>query len=534
MKASRHSPSSSTSRGTGSGGSSKTAASSTSQEVAPASNAQANEQLAAQRGDPTEREVYLRQAQAVVDESNARADTGLDPMWAEMNGGNRGVQPDNGTKPAEWRRGVKCGDEGWSLSSGCQAGGVRDLATFQTQLQGDLNFNGVFDEYTSMDSFASACVARYGADAGEPQIQAIAENLWSYAKTGMDVTGNTDVSQLQGLLYALDPMIAVASQSNTTHDEDLTLPGTEMVMPDAGGDEWYGRASMLECRLLSSVLAKELVPEEIVEIIEETTPEVSKTPEDDDVFSRSTFVMDVSSSMYNDHDTMRDYLNEVDFGDTRMAAMTDQDQDLQWHAGGAEVSQDEGRAVMDQLGGVNLRSGGSRTQEKKAEARAISDMFSEIGGSHDESGLVQILELLEARRASGDPVGLEGEQIVVATDESDSSPELIKEVWSLGRELGVLVKILFFTSDGVVIEIPITSLPEDYIDSIYEDSQREGVGVGQFTTHENNMNASTSAGGTHRRLAYSRLIGDWGRSHEAHGGEDFQKYDDVSDRTSRR
>ncbi len=525
MKASRHSSTSSS-----------PVSSSTSREQvsAPDSNAQANEALAAQSDPPTEREVYLRQAQSVVDESNARADTGIDPMWAEMNGGNRGVQPDGGTKPAEWRRGVKCGDEGWNLSAGCEAGGVRDLASFQRQLQGDLNFNGVFDEYTSVESFASACVARYGADAGEARIQAIAENLWSYASTGMDVTGNTDVSQLQGLLYALDPMIAVASQSNTTHDEDLTLPGTDMVVPGAGGDEWYGRASMLECRLLSSVLKKELIPEETVEVLEEVTPEPSKAPEDDDVFSRSTFVMDVSASMYNDHDTVRDYLNEVDFGETRMAAMTHHDEDLSWHAGGAEVSQDEGREVMNQLGDVNLRSGGSRTREKKAEARAISDMFSEIGGSHDESGLAKILELLEAKQASGDPVGLEGEQIVVATDESDSSPELIKEVWTLGRQLGVLVKILYFKGDGEVVEIPLTSLPEDYIDAIFEDSQAEGTGIGRFTTHENNMNASTSDGETHRRLAYSRLIGDWEDNHAAHGGEDFQKYDDLRDRTSRR
>ena len=270
------------------------------------SNAEAQEMLRAEGGGgESEREVYLRRAQAVVDESNAKANKGEDPMWLAMNGGNRGVYSDraDGSQPSAWRRGIECGDGKFRLDNGGTRGGIDSFGEFQTQIKADLNFNGVFDQYSSVESFASACVARYGTggEGRAAEVQAIAENLWSYAKMGSDVSGKTDVSELQGLLYALDPLIKDASLSNTEHDGPMTIPGTDTVLDNTDGDEWYGRATMLQCRLLSSVLSEELVPEEIITTVEDT-PEVitqvtPEPPKDDDSFDKSTYIVDVSSSM---------------------------------------------------------------------------------------------------------------------------------------------------------------------------------------------------------------------------------------------
>jgi len=492
--------------------------------------------------DGGDRELYLRLAQEVVTESNRRAARGEDPLWQTMNDDNQGVTSDIGTQPPAWRRGVKCGDGEFSLANGGRQGGLEDFDDFKQQIQDDLNFNGVFDAYSSVETFQSAVVARYGEESA-----CIAENLWAYAKTGADVTGKTDVSELQGLLYALDPQVAQASRSNTKHEGPLSVPGTEQVVPGADGDEWYGRATMLQCRLLSSVLDSELIPEvTITTTIEQTTQVVEEMPDgepDDDCFSKSTYIFDVSDSMFDDFDILRDYMDQIDSGDARFAGMLGSADPMVWHAGGAEISQDEGRALMAELDKLKLQRGHGRRDD----ATGVTSMFVDTdrlkdpdgvvaqsaGGAHDESSLQKVYDLLKEASEGPRPERLEGEQIVVSTDEGDSNPELIKQVWTLGRQLGVLVKILYLSRDTVT-EIPLTSLPEEYIDLMFEDSQLPGQDPGRFTVVENNRNASTSEDGQHRRLAWGRVISDWNRNHDAYGGEAFQRYDKISDRTPRR
>ncbi|MCO4748335.1 MAG: hypothetical protein KC912_26305, partial [Proteobacteria bacterium] len=262
---------------------------------APAKQAAEND-----HGGQTDREVYLRRAQAVVDQSNEDKD---DAFWHAMNGENKGVEKDGTTKPDEWYRGVKLeGDQVKGLHGG-NTGDVKTIEQFRTQISEDLNFNDAFTNFKSVEAFESATVKRYAAggdDKRVAQVTHIARNLWAYAKTGMDVGGKTNIAELQGMLYSLDTMIRDASMSNTPHEGSFEIPGAEGVELDSLGDGFYGRASILECRMLADLI-KEMPAEEktILELVEETVPRKEEEPVEEyvtrlDNFDETKFIVDMS------------------------------------------------------------------------------------------------------------------------------------------------------------------------------------------------------------------------------------------------
>jgi len=438
------------------------------------------------------REVYLRQAQDVVDESNELAAKGEDQVWLAQNGSNKGVFADGGDKPDEWKRGISTKDGEFGYVHGAEATGIDDLEEFQEQIAHDLNFNGVFDAYTSEQEFVSALVSQYGSSGGpdrKEQVRAIAENLWSYATEGQDVEGNTDVAELQGLLFALDPLIAEASQSNTTHDNNFTIPGTSIEL-GTGGDDYYGRATMLECRLLSSVLEDLPTPQDdtpvldqFEEQIETPEPSIDRTPEDDDVFGRTHFMTDVSGSMYGDFRALSDYFDEVDFGETRIGGLNSYYDELNWHNDGKAVPMEEGRDIMSDLARVGLHNKDFNLSGKKDKAEAISGAFKNIGGGKEESPITTALTMLEGMDDTRiDRV--EGEQIIIATDEGDSKPGRLRELRDMAREMGVLVKVLYFTSSKGIYEININKIKDETLDAFEAqlEAARENGGTGFNST----------------------------------------------------
>ena len=91
----------------------------------------------------------------------------------------------------------------------------------------------------------------------------------------MDLDGNTNVGELQGMLFSLDPLIAEASNSNTNNGETFTLPGSDVEL-NTGGDDLYGRATMLECRLLASILETPFGEEQETPLLDPTEEEPEK------------------------------------------------------------------------------------------------------------------------------------------------------------------------------------------------------------------------------------------------------------------
>ena len=506
-----------------------------------------------------EREVYLRQAQAVVDQSNENAANGTDKVWLEQNGGNVGVAPDNGKKPDEWKNGIYAADGGFGYVHDAKDTGIANLEEFRKQITADLNYNGVFDEYESSKAFESAVASQYGGSTPErkEQVRAIALNLWSYATVGADLEGNTNVSELQGLLYSLDPLIAEASASNTKHENTFTIPGTNLEL-DSGGDDLYGRATMLECRLLSSVLKEKAPPASEVEKEEELPPLLQSVPEtekenkppvDDDVFGRTHFIMDISASMYNDHKMLSEYFNEVDFGDTSIGGMTSHYSGVNWHGAtsgddaiGAPVSMDEGRDMMGGLARLNLDR--KSTSEKKDKAEGISNAFDGLGKGNEESSIETAYQMILKMKNENIAVDqTKGEQIVIATDEKDSFPKNLHALRDMANEMGILVKVLLFTTKGM-FEIRINDITDDLLDKV--DSEVNGpqptfgTSAGGRATQADNYNDAyrednaltlyeknddfRSSGDFHLALSWTRLA--------AHMG--LLPIGDMKDRQSRR
>lgn len=450
----------------------------------------------------SEREVYLRRAQTVVDESNELAAKGEDQVWLAQNSTNQGVMPDNDVKPDEWKRGISTKGGEFGYVHGAEATGIEDMQEFREQIVHDLNFNGVFDDYASSEEFEEALIAQYGQGSPErkEQVRHIARNIWSYGTVGADVEGNTDVAEFQGLLYSLDPLIAEASRSNTKHENTFTIPGTDLEL-GTGGDDYYGRATMLEARLLSSILDEPVSEPESEpgptldpEIEDEPDPVTDRTPGDDDVFGRTHFLSDISASMYDDFEFLADYLEEVDFGETRIGGLRSYFDELNWHAGGEAVPMEEGREIMHDLSRVGLKRGerGNSYGRKKDRAREISDAFERIGGGREESPITTALSMLREMQEQGHEVDLiEGEQIVIATDEGDSKPEQLRELRDLAREMGVLVKVLYFTSSGsngrgAVFEISINAIKDETLDlfeSQLSEAKQEDTGAHQTAFH---------------------------------------------------
>lgn len=196
--------------------------------------------------------VDVDEAGDVLAQSNANPTE----AWRVMNGGSTELNA-TGTKPRAWRRGFEIDGDQVSVNDGTQVHSVQTLDDYKKMVRDDFNFQKAtefFDDNGGQQAFLTALADKYpDHPLGAEALQQVGIQLWSYAQTGADTEGNTDIGQLQGLLRPLDTEIATSSDTNTPMSEtEFTLPGTDISLPE--GDDKHGRATILTTRHLMGSL----------------------------------------------------------------------------------------------------------------------------------------------------------------------------------------------------------------------------------------------------------------------------------------
>jgi len=271
-------------------------------------------------GDPPSvLEATIANAQEVLSSSNTAARNGADPLWSSTNGSTDQLVPTN--KPRQFKAGIELDENGqpvWNDGGASLGYGNADmgisflsmdpgddpaaavipaptLADFRARLVADFDFlggvSGFKERDQGADEFAAAIVRRtLGGDPDLSQmseaakikvlgIELLARNVWSYATRGADLSGKTDIGQMQGMLFTLDAQIALASNSNQEIDEtkpfvmgastneqgETTVAGLTAAAGRLGldpecvdlsdltlheADDVYGRATILQARHL--------------------------------------------------------------------------------------------------------------------------------------------------------------------------------------------------------------------------------------------------------------------------------------------
>lgn len=265
----------------------------------------------------------------------------------------------------------------------------------------------------------------------------------------------------------------------------------------------------------------------------EPEPEVSaqeisteRLPEDDDEFDKTTFVTDVSASMYDNFDMIADWADEVELGDTKLGGMTHFTKDVDQHDGGNEMDWKDSKKTLNKLGRLNMDKTRNRKQKKRKKDRAkqLSDAFKNIGGGREESAITTALKLLN-EIGDEDAASVKGQQIVIATDEGDSNPKEIRELQQQANEKGVLIKVLYWHKDNLY-EINLNQLTEKTLQQLDaeftadEDGQDE---KGELTSRRRN-DSKLTPGEDHLELNWKDLA-------EAEGIEPVEK---IKNRESRK
>jgi hypothetical protein len=404
-------------------------------------------------GEPTKdepkREMYLRHAQAVVTESNKKAAAGEDDFWKGVNGDNKGVHWDNGEKPIEWYRGIHADNNVFAPlrdqpRGSVAATGIDNIDELRTQIQDDLNFNGIFDKYEKEEAFIKALTDRFGEGCKERKvpIRPIAENLWAYGTTGMDVKQRTDVGELQGILYLLDPMIAEASESNTTHGGDFSIEDKQGASTefDKHGDDDYGRASSLECRLLSS-------------IVDSGDHEITG-------YDESYLLLDGSGSFKRDEYAKLAELLKTGGIDGRvaLAGFSGDPRTLQLFESGDTITAERATKILEIVSDYvckrDLNNLHKRMHEKvngeEILPKNIPTELTGMGGQQREQGLACALAWMEEieKMPGFDPNNGVKRQVVVATDEPDCNPGILLLLQTKAKKMNISVKVQYSFTKG--------------------------------------------------------------------------------------
>lgn len=205
------------------------------------------------------------QSQAVLDRSNEGEDTYFDFMnnnetSLSSSGASEHVGDKN--KPAAWYNGFQI--ENGEVNTYRSALDTRNVTTpeltmqdYQNMLIADFNFNGAIDQFQELggqDAFVQAMQERFpDHHLGQDGLAVLAEHVWSYATTGHDANEppRTNIAEMQGMLYELDPRIQHSSDTNTPmSDRPFTVDGIDT--PLRLGDGLHGRATILTTRHLLS------------------------------------------------------------------------------------------------------------------------------------------------------------------------------------------------------------------------------------------------------------------------------------------
>jgi hypothetical protein len=183
----------------------------------------------------------------VLEKSNAERDN----LWDLVNGGSTDLEATGDGKPEAWKRGLVLDGDEVRVNDGSSLDEVDTLPEYKQRLVDDFDFMGAKTDFLRAGgeaTFVGAVLRRYPTHPlGEENLKALAERIWSYAMTGADSDGHTDIGELQGLLYQLDGRIQTSSDTNTPMSTETLKVGDEDVPM---GDDVHGRATTLTTRHL--------------------------------------------------------------------------------------------------------------------------------------------------------------------------------------------------------------------------------------------------------------------------------------------
>lgn len=207
-------------------------------------------------------------AQAVLDASNTRANRPddalggtMDAIWATMNGGEGALNAADASqqtgpqaKPGAWYNAIRVEDGVPVVQRSPHDPRTTplpalDLQGYRAMIVRDFDYSGAITAFEAAGgeaAFVAAVLERDPANAAT--LGPIARQIWAYATTGADLGGATDIAQLQGFLYALDPQIQLSFDSNTPLGEWFDAGTPEAPLPVRAGDGAHGRATILTMR----------------------------------------------------------------------------------------------------------------------------------------------------------------------------------------------------------------------------------------------------------------------------------------------
>lgn len=311
--------------------------------------------------------------------------------------------------------------------------GVTNVADWKKMVTDDFDFNGVVERYAgpaedakgnAIDraqrrsageaGFLTDVVKRFYPDlnledpAVQPMVE-IARNLWSYATTGTDATGNIDIEQMQGLLYAFDAQIRNSSNTNTkmkdpTREENyFIVPGTESWTEETHGfgpirllegDDRHGRATILTTRHLLGDMTNSGL----------------------EGYDESYLALDRSSSMRGDEFPKLGKLLGAGGIDGKVAL------------GGFDADAstlkkvDNGRPMTPERANQALEAATLHAKDGHTEAYKDDPLAGTSGKAMHEEGIGTALQWVKDLKAAGASPNV-SRQFVVVTDEPDFSPE---------------------------------------------------------------------------------------------------------------
>ncbi len=319
-----------------------------------------------------------------------------------------------------------------------------------------------------------------GADAAQKaKVEGLAKNIWSYASTGADIKGNTNVAQMQGMLFALDSELVKVSNSNTEmKDTEFTLPGTDEVLKD--GDGLHGRATTLTTRHLID--------------------NVSDDPDDNELagYEHTIVLADISGSMDQNRRNFASTISAGNVtGDVSVATFYDGDETLRFNPTTRSPELDEikekRQALMlerktlmeddsgehterikqltEEILALNKRQAVLKKQPQKMNKNQASSSLQRnqdpiyqgpSSGVQNEESMRSAIKLLSTypvpEVAPKEPYV---NQLIILTDEGDKDGSALPELQELARALGFDIKVMFAMSGGKVTIIDLMELTPD-------------------------------------------------------------------------
>lgn len=314
--------------------------------------------------------------------------------------------------------------------------GINTLADYQTMLKKDFNFGKIVSNFggkgtdkerfdNGKDKFLAAVIARFypGQKVGSPETQvaeSIAINIWSYACRGQDVTGGTDIGELQGLLYVFDKQIQKSSDTNTKmskgEENTFIVPGTEGTDHEIKlqkGDDRHGRATILTTRHLLADMT--------------TKPKTSLGG-----FDMSYMLFDKSSSMQNDeYKKLSNMLGAGGINGKVALAGFDADSSTL-----AKVQ--DGKALTPKEAGTVLSTASTENTSQPANFSS-PELNKGSGKVNNEQGMANALVWAESLPTKSDKV----RQMVIVTDEPDFNPSILPKLQAIAKKKNLSVKVLY-------------------------------------------------------------------------------------------